>query len=210
MSENKKTNFEKMADDGRRLFLEHGDEGLAGKYGTTFDDVFLYIRFIGRDYRIGRDSGVVETQLNKGTCWIQAGPGEAMTLYDVFCYGQPLAHPSGEFVNHNSLVHQISASSNPGGGLYINHLRRFEGKSESLKTACEPLGGTFLPKGDVSFELPMFDFLKCRFQYWEADDEFPASIEVFLDKNILQYMHFETTWYASICLLGRIAEEAGL
>lgn len=36
------------------------------------------------------------------------------------------------------------------------------------------------------------------------DDEFPASLQIFTDKNMLDYMHYETVWYAIIHMLERI------
>jgi len=48
----------------------------------------------------------------------------------------------------------------------------------------------------VAYEIPMFDFLFCRLQFWNSDEEFGPSLQIFLDKNILDYMHYETVWFA--------------
>ena len=41
----------------------------------------------------------------------------------------------------------------------------------------------------------------------EADDEFPASLQVLADKNILDYMHYETLMFALTHLFCRLKEE---
>ncbi len=204
----KMTNFEKMAEHGRKLFLEYDREAIAGKYGTLYDEQYLYIIFLSERYRISRDSGDAEVQ--KDRQWLPAGPGEALIFYDIFCYGSPDARASGMYINHNSLVQKLSAAPNPGGGLNKASEERFTGHAAELKEACLRLNGILLEKGDAAFELPLFDFCRCRFQFWDADDEFPASIVIYMDSNLLEFMHFETTWYVSSRLLARISRLAGI
>jgi len=216
MDKKKLTNFEHMAERGRQLFLGYDKDSIAGKYGTSFDDSFLYLTFFSQPYRIERTTGYVEKSADSDLpddcppSWTPAGPGEALIFYDLFCYGKPYAQASRNYVNINSLVHTISNTGNPGGGLLSRYDRRFEGHAAELKEAGLLLGGTPWSKGDASFELPVFDFLNCRFQFWDADDEFPASASVFMDSSILDYMHFETTWYVVTHLIDLIARTAGL
>ena len=33
-------------------------------------------------------------------------------------------------------------------------------------------------------------------RFWESDDEFPASLQILVDKNILDFMHYETLMFA--------------
>ena len=44
-------------------------------------------------------------------------------------------------------------------------------------------------------------------RFWDADEEFPASLQILVDKNILDYMHYETLMFALTHVLGRIREE---
>jgi hypothetical protein len=57
----------------------------------------------------------------------------------------------------------------------------------------------------VACRLPLFDFLPVVFQFWSADDDFPASIQLLWDKNTTDFMHFETVWYAAGYVLDRLA-----
>ena len=210
MSEKKKSNFEQMAENSRHMFLEYDKDLLAGKYGTAYDNEYLYITFLGDQFRIDRSTGFAAKKNALLSDWIPACAPETMIFYDIFCCGQTDAKAAAEYVNHNSLVLQLAAASNPGEGQYSSYVSLFAGNAEKLKAACARLGGIPLPKGDVCSELELFDFMKIRFQFWEEDDEFPASIVLYMDTNILKFMHFETTWYVSGRLLSRIGIEAGL
>ena len=46
-----------------------------------------------------------------------------------------------------------------------------------------------------------------EFRFWEADDEFPASLQILADRNTLDYMHYETLMFALTHLFSRLKEE---
>lgn len=52
----------------------------------------------------------------------------------------------------------------------------------------------------------MFEFLPIVLQYWDSDEEFPPMLKIMWDKNIINYMHYETTYFAASHLLKRIQE----
>ena len=64
-----------------------------------------------------------------------------------------------------------------------------------------------LKKGDIAFELELFPFLPVIIRFWEADDEFPANLQILVDRNILDYMHYETLMFALTHLFHRLKEE---
>lgn len=74
----------------------------------------------------------------------------------------------------------------------------------ALEKACIRLNGEKMNKGDVSYAIPVFEDFRIWFQFWEADDEFPASIKCLFDENALQYMHYETLWYAMSEMFDRL------
>ncbi len=61
--------------------------------------------------------------------------------------------------------------------------------------------------GDVSYELHLFPFLPMILRFWESDEDFPASLQILVDKNILDYMHYETLMFAISHLLNRLKDE---
>ena len=66
-------------------------------------------------------------------------------------------------------------------------------------------GGEKAGAGDVSYNLPVFQALKLRLSFWDADDEFPASLSLLWDENVLDFMRYETTFYAAGYLLDRLS-----
>ena len=95
-----------------------------------------------------------------------------------------------------------------GGSGFGKNAAVFAGRCEDLKKACEKLGGVPEKVGDVAYKLPLFDFMEVIFQFWDADEEFEASVRILWDENILSYMRFETTFYAALHLLERLKELA--
>ena len=83
-------------------------------------------------------------------------------------------------------------------------------KSANLKIACESLGGRQADGGDIAYEMDMFPFLQVLLRFWDADDEFPPSLQILVDKNILDYMHYETLMFAMTHMLNRLRDEMNM
>ena len=77
------------------------------------------------------------------------------------------------------------------------------GHCGELRRLCRAWGGREMEQGDVSFVLPLYDFFPVWLQFWDADEEFPAQLGLLWDANTLDFMYYETTWYA----LGFLCQE---
>ena len=130
-----------------------------------------------------------------------------MTIYDVLCYSKDRCHLSHEFVNINSLSSVRTGNLSQNSGFFQNTAEFFNRKTSELRNACIALSGKKLGKGDVAFELKLFPFLPIILRFWEADDEFPASLQILADRNTLDYMHYETLMFALTHLFSRLKEE---
>ena len=128
-----------------------------------------------------------------------------MTIYDILCDSKPDARVSGRFQN---AWNQRNVSSAPNGSLFQSSADFFSGKCALLSAACERLGGERVSTGDVGFDIPVFNEIKMRMLFWDADDEFPASMNLQWDEHILDFMRYETTFYAAGFILNRLREEA--
>ena len=53
-------NYEKQVYTGRELFLKYDQDKLIKKYGLKHDEEYLYLKYIGTEYRINRRNGAVE------------------------------------------------------------------------------------------------------------------------------------------------------
>ena len=128
-------------------------------------------------------------------------------LYITLCYSKDGCHLANEFININSLSSVRTGNLSTSSGFFQNTADFFNGKTVELRNACVALSGKELGKGDVAFELKLFPFLPIIIRFWEADDEFPASIQILTDRNTLDYMHYETLMFALTHLFSRLNEE---
>lgn len=197
------SNYEITQRQMARAFAGYDQEAMIRKFRLAHDENYLYVNLLNRPYRIHRSSGAVTRTDGAETC--EAGFNEAMTLYDVLCASQPDCAAAGEFVSIN---HLVNAAGKPeqSGGLSARQTALFDHREDALSRACEALGGVKWGKGDVAYQLPLFDFLPAAIQFWSSDEEFPASLRLLWDKNVLQFMHFETVWYAAGHLMERLEE----
>ena len=186
-------------------FIKYDQQNMIDKFSLEHDDDFLYIKHLGYLYRINRKSGLVEW-LDKAGLWIEGDFDESLTIYDLLCDSKENCHAAGDYINLISLSALQSSSKKLGDGLFDGKDHIFDHKEELLCKICEKLGGTKAGKGDVAYEIPIFDFVKCRIQFWNSDDEFEAQLQVFMDKNILQFIRYETVWYVVTTLMKRLTE----
>lgn len=199
----RESNYEIMKRKMQGHFLEFDQNTMIRRFGLRHDPEYLYITFVGRIYRIGRSTGKVEWSENGFAGVHEAEYNDAMTIFDVLCCSREECRLSGEFVPVNSLP-GVVAGARSGDGMFGDFAKLFDADPEGLRTACRRLGGVSAGKADVGYELKLFDFLPVRLNFWTADDEFPAELRFLWDRNLLDFMHYETSYFAMFHLLGRI------
>ena len=201
------SNYEITRNATEAKFPEYDQEQIISRFHLKNDGEYIYVDFVGREYRISRQTGKVEyfSGLEGGYC--HADFNVVLTIFDVLCGSKPDACLSGNFVSLNA-VKGLTVAAAPGSELFGKNAAVFAGRCEDLKKACEKLGGVPEKVGDVAYKLPLFDFMEVIFQFWDADEEFEASVRILWDENILSYMRFETTFYAALHLLERLKELA--
>ena len=203
-------NYEIMKRQVQKDFLQYDQEKMIRKFHLRHDPDFIYITFIRRLYRVHRTSGKVEWSDDGFVHPREANYNEVMTIYDVLCYSKDDCQLSWEFVNMKNLSSIQGGTATVGGGLFQRIEKKFDHKGALLSRACEKLDGIKHGKGDVAYYIQLFDFLPVIIQFWESDDKFPAKLNLFADKNMLQYMHYETVWFAVGHLIARLQEEMEL
>lgn len=194
-------NYDRMVDDARRLFLDYDQKKMTEKFHLESDEDCLYIRFIGQMYQVSRKTGMVTCR--DGSAEHKAGFNEAMSIYDILCSSAEKPELSGQFVTLESL-NRVQGRGIQTGSMYREYAEYFDDRPEVLLRACEMLGGIPGEKGDVSCVIPVFDFFPVCVRFWESDEDFPASLQFFLDRNALDFMHFETLWYVISFLCARL------
>ena len=221
------SNYETTKKNSQKLFLNYDQQRMIEKFALEHDDEFLYIEFVARRYRIDRRSGNVEweedtrqtdaplakdcecdkqNQKKENSCiWHEAGFEEVLSIFDLLCYSKDDCCLSGNYCGINN-VKGANLAAAPGNDMFAPAARAFDHCADRLAAACEALGGTKEKIGDVSYTLPVFSFLSIQLQFWESDDEFPPQLKFMWDENILQFMHFETTFYVTGHVTDRLRE----
>ena len=185
MPENRQSNYDQVIENWRLKFLEMDQEELIRKFQLEADEEFLYIIYFSKRFRIDRKNGFI-TEDGKSP-----GFDTVMNIYNTFYYSA--AHPvaSGNLgaVRQVKRVYPFEAAYRR---TIISRLQElFAGKTEELRKACEVLGGTLLPQGDVGYVLPVFPFLNIAVLFWDKDEEFEAQANMLFDSEITEFMHEE-------------------
>ena len=185
MPENRQSNYDQVIENWRLKFLEMDQEELIRKFQLEADEEFLYIIYFSKRFRIDRKNGFI-TEDGKSP-----GFDTVMNIYNTFYYSA--AHPvaSGNLVAFRQVkrVYPFEAAYRR---TIISRLQELSaGKTEELRKACEVLGGTLLPQGDVGYVLPVFPFLNIAVLFWDKDEEFEAQANMLFDSEITEFMHEE-------------------
>ena len=183
-------------------FLKYDQQRMIRMFCHTYDAAFLYLRFLDRQYRISRQAGTIEWEAGKED-WKPAGFLDAMTIYDLLCCAKDGACLAGRYCQAEHLPGTMHGA-NPAKGAFDDFAADCDRDAEKLRSACRALGGRELPMGEVSFEIPMFDFLPIMVQFWSSDEEFPPVFKLMWDENVLAFLRFETVCYAARFLVMRL------
>lgn len=187
----------------RQLFAEYDQQALARKVGAKLDGEYFYVDFLSERYRIHRLTGDISRF--HGDAWVEANSfGEVLTLMDLICDSREDRHPTGNWRNMRDFGHgfhqQLLEQRDP-------WAERFQEQPEMFAKACEALGGEKYPLGDVAYAIPVFGDLRMLIQLWFGDEEFPAQLRYLWDENALQYLKYETMFYAVPLVLKRVQEQ---
>ena len=205
----RRNNYEYAKEKIRPEFLKYDQEAMIRRFSLKYDREFLYLPFIGTEYRVNRQSGEVERLIpttSGKTEMLQPEPGdymEALSIYDILCYAKPDAALSGRWCLVNSLP-GVGQNNGLGDNAVTEDARYFDGNPAAYQAACRELGGKEIPCGDIGYEIPVYPFYPVRLRFYLSDEEFPAQLSVLFDENTLRYMHYETTYYVVSCLMRAI------
>ena len=200
------SNYDKARDAMSTEFLRYDQARMIRKFSLDHDEDYIYVTFLNLRYRISRSTGRVEC-LAGPDAPVQAGYTEAMTIYDVLCCSRENCRPAHKFVSVSSLSSVMGGSLSEGQGFFQLDAELFDGRVDELRRACLKLSGRELSGGDAASEFELFPSLAVALRFWSSDDEFPASLQLLADANILDFMHYETLMFALSHLLSMIKEE---
>ncbi len=192
-------NYAVMQEMARKRFLTYDPAIFCDKIGVSRSENRIFVRFLNETAEISLQTGKISFPERT------AGFAEALCLYDWLCDGKQSAKAACEFAPVASLPNVMVR----GNGLCIDTTtlaQKVTSFPRAFETACVCLGGTPRQMGDIAYAIPLFADLTAIVKCYFADDEFPASLTLLWDRNILQYIRYETVYYLAGCLLRRLEQ----
>lgn len=199
-----KSNYEQVIENWRRKFLEMDQVALIRKFDLEADDEALYITYFSRKLRIDRKNGVITDQ------GVRPGFDTVMNIYNTFYYAAEHPVASGNLVAFRQVKRVYPFEAAYRRTIIFRLQKTFSGKTAELKKACEILGGTPLPQGDVGYVLPVFPFLNIAVLFWDKDEEFDAQANMVFDSEITEFMHEENVVCVAADAVYYLTRAAGL
>lgn len=190
-------NYDKMLTDAQKRCAGYDMAALAAKPGV--EDTPLYIKtcFLGQEVHIRKADGAVTVDGKS------AGFGEALSVYDWLCDQRENAVAAEEFCPVNSLPGVYV--SGKGLGMNMPTLsKRIHEAPQRFHAVMASLGAHKLSLGDIGYRLDIFPGLPMCLKFYFGDEEFPPQLTLLWDKNILQFVRYETIYYIAGCLHERL------
>ena len=197
-------NYLIQAAQAKQVFLGYDQEKLIRKCGLEADEAYLYAGLLDRVYRIDRGTGNMEAR--EGETWVDGSSHrEVMTLLDLICDSREDRSLSGKLKNMQNFGHQfhrnlLEDQKDP-------MAMRIQEDPEAFRRACFAVGGMERKTADISFDVPLFEDLCITVQFWLGDEEFAPRLRYLWDENALQYLKYETMYYAVDLMMQRILEK---
>ena len=99
----RQSNYEITKEKMAKHFLDFDQGTMISRMHLRYDSRYLYIRFVGRWYRIDRSSGLVQWSEDGFRHGIEGDFNEAMSIYDLLCCSKEGCCLAGEFVKLRGL-----------------------------------------------------------------------------------------------------------
>lgn len=194
-------NYLIQAQQAKKHFTTYDPDKLISKLQLLYDADYLYTTMLSESYRIHRESGDISRETESG--WVDANSfEEVMTLLDLVCDSRGDRYISGRWKNMTDFG--LMFHRNLLEGKRDPWAETFQADPEGFRRACLSLGGKPFPRGDIAYEIELFDGLCILVQLWFGDEEFPASLRFLWDDNALMYLKYETMYFAKGLLLDKI------
>ncbi len=197
----KKTKDEIQWEMIQHRFLGYDQEKFIQLFQLEHDENSIFIEFLGRNYRIDRKSGLMYDGDR------QASIDETVSVYELLTSSEHVPFLTGKWESIASLCTNTTDTSL---GRYIDYLKPFQDNAELMQKTLIEMGAEPAKKGDVSAILTVYPNVPVWFQYWVADDEFPASIQFLFDSGITDHFRWSLLWNLMTMITDRMLETAGL
>ena len=190
-------NYDKMLADACRRFTAYDMQALAQRPGVEDIGAYLKTRFLGETALLRKRDGHITVGGRA------ADFGETLSILDWLCDGKSDAVAAGEYCTVGSLPGIYVGGS----GLVMSAdalAKRIDAAPEKFRKICNQLGGREVALGDLGYCIPVFCDLSMCLKFYFGDEEFPPQLTFLWDRNILQFVRYETVYYIAGCLQKRL------
>ena len=194
-------NYEVSRDRAQQYFLNFDQEKLLNTWHLRHDDAFIYLEFLGQSYRICRATGGVFRKKDGK----QADFNAVLSIFDLLCHESGEKNATGRFAPVNSL--KGNAAVGVATDFHTSFAAHIDRDPEAFRHACERLGGKSVDMGDIGYRFPIFADLDVILKFYHSDEDFPASVTLLWEENMLQFVYYETVFYIAGALLRQLGEE---
>ncbi len=199
----RKNNYLIQAQQARERFLTYDQQALIRKFQLKQDADYLYVTMLCRLYRIDRRTG--ELEFEHAGAWHSGNThGEVMTLFDLLCDSREDRWISGRWENMQKFGLQFHQNllEEPRDPVAM----RIDRDPAWFHRACATLNAEKIPGGDYGYAVELFDGLKIGILFWHGDEEFLPRLRCLWDANALQYIRYETMYFALGMLKQRLMD----
>ena len=187
----KQSNYELTKRRMQGHFLDFDQNTMIRRFGLQHDAEYLYIRFVGRLYRIDRKTGRVQWSWDDFAMEL-TGASTRPCPFMTFCAAP--RRDAGclriwDFVGFHC--------RGTGRELFSPQAGVFQEGPGSSSVPLPGLGGVAEGKGMWRIACQYSTVCRFRLSFWEADEDFPPSLQFQWDRNTTDFIHFETTFYVT-------------
>jgi len=208
MEYNMNQGYAKMIPNAKAIFTQWDHNKIKRNFPCiNMDKHYIYLNFIYEPYKLDRRTGDV-WKLSRKTPEECSNPFEIISIMDMLCSEKEL-HLTNDWCPISHFAKYSSIGEKSEREIYGHYVEYLSDNIGPLHDACKALGGTeytITKSADVCFKIDVFDYFPVIFQFWDRDEEFPAQIKILWDKNTMNYLLFETSYYVVACILERIKQ----
>ncbi|MDO4299593.1 MAG: DUF3786 domain-containing protein [Lachnospiraceae bacterium] len=187
------SNSEAVCEQWRTAFSDYEPSKIARILKLRADEVHLYLSYFEVPYRLCLKNGILKKSPDHGQIWTdELYFNETMSIYHLLYYTRDYPRTANVWVPNTQLDGVVSRNPRVPDPLLSPFAREFTGRTEALDKACRKLNGIRLDKGDVSYEFAAFPQIHLQLVFWDADEDFPAQVQILADKYVTDYVHYET------------------
>ena len=154
-------------------------------------DHYAEVIYLGNPYRLDTISGVLEKK-SEGIWTDRLQMNEALAVYHYLGDEKKLLHQAGEWIPENMLDPVRIRTSDRMDPLLVSFAKEYTGSVSELDEKCELAGGIREPShGDTAWVFYPFPEIPIKLVFWDADEDFPAQVKVYVKENATDYVHYE-------------------